>query len=313
MAAEEMVAIPAGSFRMGSVDFYPEEGPVREVELDGFSIERGPVTVARFAEFVADTGHVTLAERVPSATDYPDADPALLVAGSAVFRPTTGPVPLHDPGSWWAYVPGAGWRHPWGPDTDNSARADHPVTHVTFADAEAFARWAGRELPTEAEWEYAARGGLDGARYSWGDEPAPGEEPMANFWQGDFPWRNTGARGWRGTSPVGLFGANGYGLNDVTGNVWEWTVDFYAARGAGTEGARSACCRPRNPRVETAAGSHDLGRPGAGIPRRVIKGGSHLCAPSYCLRYRPAARQPEAVDTSTSHIGFRCVLRHGGD
>jgi formylglycine-generating enzyme len=304
----DLVALPAGRFRMGSTDFYPEEGPVREVELDGFLIESGPVTVAQFVEFVAATGYVTLAERAPEAADYPDADPSLLVAGSAVFRPTPGPVPLDDPRRWWAYVPGADWRHPWGPDSDNSGRVDHPVTHVAFEDAEAYARWAGRELPSEAQWEYAARGGLDGARFAWGEEPAPGEELMANFWQGEFPWRNSGAKGWQGTSPVGLFPANGYGLHDVTGNVWEWTSDFYSyAPGAGA----SPCCRPRNPRVETAEGSYDRGRPGAETPRRVVKGGSHLCAPSYCLRYRPAARQPEAVDTSTSHIGFRCIVPIG--
>ncbi len=184
------------------------------------------------------------------------------------------------------------------------------MTHIAFEDAEAFAAWAGKALPTEAEWEYAARGGLDGAIFAWGDEERPGGELMANSWQGSFPWRNTGARGWRGTTPVGLFPPNGYGLHDMTGNVWEWTSDYYSPRGAGAEETRSPCCAaPRNPRVETPRASYDTGRPGAHIPRRVIKGGSHLCAPSYCLRYRPAARQPEAIDTSTSHIGFRCVVR----
>jgi sulfatase modifying factor 1 len=306
-----MVEIPAGTFRMGSARFYPEEGPVREVEVDGFAIDRGPVTVAEFARFVDDTGYVTVAERPPSAADYPDADPALLVAGSAVFHPTRGPVPLDDPGRWWAYVPGASWRRPWGLDSDNAQRMDHPVTHVAYEDVHAFARWAGKDLPTEAEWEYAARGGLDGATFVWGDDARPAGELMANSWQGEFPWRNTGAKGWRGTTPVGLFDANGYGLNDMTGNVWEWTADYYSPRGAGIDAPRSPCCAPppRNPRVGTPEESYEVGRPGAHIPRRVIKGGSHLCAPSYCLRYRPAARQPEAVDTSTSHIGFRCVIR----
>ena len=161
-----------------------------------------------------------------------------------MFHPTPGPVPLDDPTRWWAYVPGASWRHPWGPASDNAARQDHPVTHVAFEDAEAFARWAGKELPTEAEWEYAARGGLDSATFTWGDEPRPGGELMANSWQGDFPWRNTGAKGWRGTTPVGLFPANGYGLHDVTGNVWEWTADYYSPRGAGGESPRSPCCAP---------------------------------------------------------------------
>jgi formylglycine-generating enzyme required for sulfatase activity len=294
MEGAEMVEIPAGRFRMGGVGFYPEEGPVHEVDVRTFAIDRGPVTVAEFARFVQETGYVTLAERPPEPADYPDADPSLLVAGSAVFHPTAQPVPLDDPGRWWAYVPGADWRHPWGPESDNSQRQDHPVTHVAYEDAEAFARWAGKELPTEAEWEYAARGGLDGAIFAWGDDPRPDGELMANSWQGDFPWRNTGAKGWRGTTPVGLFPANGYGLHDMTGNTWEWTCDYYSPRGAGSDAPGSPCCAP-------PAGAH--------IPSRVIKGGSHLCAPSYCLRYRPAARQPDAIDTSTSHIGFRCVVR----
>ncbi len=305
-----MISIPAGRFRMGSVDFYADEGPVREVEIAPFSIDRGPVTVSQFARFVQETGYVTLAERAPEAADYPDADPSLLRAGSVVFHPTPGPVPLNDPHRWWAYVPGASWRHPWGPASDNSRREDHPVIHVAFEDAQAYAQWAGKQLPSEAEWEYAARGGLDGAIFAWGDEERPPAGLMANYWQGEFPWHNTGARGWRGTSPVGLFPANGFGLHDATGNVWEWTADYYAPRGPGPEERPSPCCKPPlNPRVETPGASYDLGRPGAGIPRRVIKGGSHLCAPSYCLRYRPAARQPEAIDTSTSHIGFRCIVR----
>jgi formylglycine-generating enzyme required for sulfatase activity len=305
-----MVEIPAGAFHMGSAGFYPEERPVREVQVGGFEIDRGPVTVAQFARFVEQTGYVTVAERAPDAADYPDADPSLLVAGSAVFHPTPHPVPLDDPSRWWAYVPGTSWRHPWGPASDNTQRQDHPVTHVAYEDAETFARWAGKDLPTEAEWECAARGGLDGATFVWGDEPTPGGELMANHWQGDFPWRNTGAKGWRGTTPVGLFPANGHGLNDMTGNVWEWTSDYYDPRGADSDAPASPCCSPPlNPRVASPEASYDVGRPGAHIPRRVIKGGSHLCAPSYCLRYRPAARQPEAIDTSTSHIGFRCVIR----
>ena len=310
MTAGDMTEIPAGRYRMGSDRFYPEEGPVREVEVDGFAIDSGPVTVAQFAAFVEQAGYVTVAERAPDPSDYPEADPTLLVAGSAVFHPTAGPVPLRDPGLWWGYVPGADWRHPWGPNSDNAERQDHPVTHIAHQDAEAYAAWASKALPTEAEWEYAARGGLDGTAFVWGETERPDGQLLANFWQGDFPWRNTGARGWRGTTPVGLFPANGYGLYDMTGNVWEWTSDYYAPRGAGAEIPRHACCGPpRNPQVKTADDSYDVGRPGAHIPRRVIKGGSHLCAPSYCLRYRPAARQPEAIDTSTSHIGFRCVRR----
>jgi formylglycine-generating enzyme len=310
MNLEDIVELPAGRFGMGSIEFYAEETPVRVVEVDAFAIDRGPVTVAQFARFTEETGYVTVAERRPDPADYPDADPSLLLEGSAVFHRTPGPVPLNDPGIWWSYVPGANWRHPWGPASDNSQRQDHPVTHVAFGDANAYAKWAGKMLPTEAEWEYAARGGLDGAIFAWGDDERPGGELLANSWQGDFPWRNTGARGWRGTSPVGLFPANGYGLYDMTGNVWEWTTDYYSPRGAGAEQTNSPCCAPpRNPRVATPDASYDFGQPGADIPRRVIKGGSHLCSPSYCLRYRPAARQPEAIDTSTSHIGFRCVLR----
>jgi sulfatase modifying factor 1 len=308
----EMAEIPGGGFRMGSSAFYPEEGPVREVYLDEFLIDRAPVTVAEFERFVAATGYVTLAERPPAPTDYPDADPDLLVEGSAVFHPTSGPVPLNDPGRWWAYVPGASWRHPWGPKSDNTERADHPVSHVAYEDACAYASWANKELPTEAQWERAARGGLEDATFAWGAEERPDGQLMANSWQGVFPWNNTGAKGWRGTSPVGLFPANGFGLFDMTGNVWEWTTDYFSGRGAGVEEISSSpCCASRNPRVASPSESYDTGNPGADIPRRVIKGGSHLCAPNYCLRYRPAARQPEPVDTSTSHIGFRCIRRPG--
>lgn len=310
MLPADMIKLPAGRFTMGSARFYPDEAPVREVEVGAFAIDQGPVTVDQFARFTEETGYVTAAERPPDPADYPDADPSLLVPGSAVFQPTPGPVPLNDPGRWWAYVPGASWRHPWGPGSDNSGRHDHPVTHVAYEDAEAFATWAGKLLPSEAEWEYAARGGLDGTIFAWGDEEHPGGEVLANSWQGDFPWRNAGARGWRGTSPIGLFPANGYGLYDMTGNVWEWTTDYYSSRGAGLAEPKSPCCAPpRNPRVDKPDASYDLGQPGSHIPRRVVKGGSHLCAPNYCLRYRPAARQPEAIDTSTSHIGFRCITR----
>jgi formylglycine-generating enzyme required for sulfatase activity len=309
MNSDDMVEIPGGRFRMGSTDYYPEEGPVREARIGSFAIQRAPVTVAQFAQFVAETGYVTVAERPLDEADYPDADPSLLVEGSAVFHPTPGPVPLDDPTRWWAYVPCANWRHPWGANSDNTDRDEHPVTHVGFEDAEAYADWAGKQLPREAEWEYAARGRLDGATFAWGDEQQPGGELMSNFWQGEFPWRNTGAKGWRGTTPVGLFPANGYGLYDMTGNVWEWTTDDYAPRDPGSETTTSPCCAPAlNPRLEAPGAGYDPA-PGVHIPRRVIKGGSHLCAPSYCLRYRPAARQPGAIDTSTSHIGFRCIAR----
>ena len=284
-----MRAIPAGSFLMGSDDFYPEERPVRRVEVAGFWIDEHPVTVADFRRFVKATGHVTVAERRPDPAEFPDAAPAEIVPGSLVFRRSRGPVDLRDFRNWWAYVPGACWSRPEGPASDTYARARHPVTQVAYEDAEAYAAWAGKALPTEAEWEYAARGGLNGATFAWGDEAFPGGRAMANTWQGEFPWQNLRLDGYDGTSPVGAFQANGYGLFDMTGNVWEWTCDRF-----GEQSAAAPCCGP-------AAGD--------GLERRVIKGGSHLCAPSYCLRFRPAARQGEAVDTSTSHIGFRCVTR----
>jgi sulfatase modifying factor 1 len=302
-----MALVPGGTFRMGSEDFYPEERPVHRVEVDAFWMDRRPVTVAEFRRFVKATGYVTLAERAPDAADYPGADPALLVPGALVFQPTRGPVDLGDVANWWHWVPGARWDRPEGPGSDTYTRARHPVVHVAHEDAEAYAEWAGKALPTEAEWERAARGGLEDATYAWGDEVAPGGRYLANFWQGDFPWQNHLLDGFPGTSPVGSFAANGYGLHDMTGNVWEWTADYFAP--SHPADAEKSCCVPRNPRVTSAEGSLAAGRPGAHIPRRVVKGGSHLCAANYCLRYRPAARQAEAIDTSTSHIGFRCILR----
>jgi sulfatase modifying factor 1 len=304
-----MAWIPGGTFLMGSAGFYPEERPVHRVTVDGFWMDTGPVTVGEFRRFVTATGYLTVAEQPLAAADYPEADPDLLVPGSLVFRRTPGPVDLRDYRNWWEYVPGACWRRPGGPGSDCSGLARHPVTHVAYQDAEAYAAWAGRELPTEAEWEYAARGGLDGAAYAWGDEFAPGGHMMANTWQGEFPWQNLLADGFEGTSPVGSFPANGYGLDDMTGNVWEWTCDYFTPRHPAE--AAHACCVPRNPRVTAPGHSRIAGEPGAHLPRRVIKGGSHLCAPSYCLRYRPAARQGETVDSATCHLGFRCISRDG--
>ena len=287
-----MAWVPGGEFAMGSEAFYPEEAPVRRVGVEGFWIDERPVTVAEFRRFVKATGHVSVAERPLDPADYPGADPDALVPGALVFQPSRGPVDLRDFRNWWAYVPGTTWERPEGPASDAYTRGRHPVTQIAYEDAQAYAAWAGKELPTEAEWEYAARGGIEGAVFAWGDEFAPEGRMMANTWQGEFPWQNLMSDGYAGTSPVGSFPPNGYGLYDMAGNVWEWTCDE-----ANANGAARPCCAP------SEAGEH--------IPRRVIKGGSHLCAPNYCLRYRPAARQFEAVDTSTGHIGFRCVVRGG--
>jgi formylglycine-generating enzyme len=305
--AKSMRWIPGGTFRMGSDDFYPEERPVHRVHVDGFWIDEHQVTVAEFRRFAKATGHRTVAERPLDPADYPDADPALLVPGSLVFQRSAGAVDLRDWSQWWSWTPGAFWRRPEGPGSNVGGREYHPVVHVAYEDAAAYAAWAGRQLPTEAEWELAARGGLDGAAFVWGDEMTPRGRVMANTWQGRFPWENLRSDGRWGTTPVASYAPNGYGLFDMAGNVWEWTCDFFTP--GHPSDASSPCCVPRKPRVEAA------GRPAAGpgehIPRRVIKGGSHLCAPNYCLRFRPAARQGEAVDTSTGHIGFRCVVRSG--
>ena len=302
-----MTWIQGGDFKMGCEIFYPEEAPVHSVAVDGFWIDSKPVTVREFRHFVRETEYVTVAERKPDPAEYPGIDPALLVPGSLVFQGTPGPVPLTDYRAWWAFVPGACWRRPEGPGSDLRGRDQHPVVHVANEDAAAYAEWVGKRLPSEAEWEFAARGGLDGAVFTWGDVDHNDSGPLlANTWQGRFPWENLGAAGWRGTSKVGAFPPNGYGLYDMAGNVWEWTSDFFSPRHP--EEASSPCCVPHNPRVTSPEDSYEAGAPAAHIPRKVIKGGSHLCAPSYCLRYRPAARQAEALDTSTSHIGFRCVL-----
>jgi formylglycine-generating enzyme required for sulfatase activity len=297
-----MAWVPGGEFLMGSDRFYPEEAPARPVRVDGLWVDESPVTVAEFARFVEATGHVTEAEVAPDPAEYPGADPDLLVPGSLVFRASEGPVDLRDVRNWWEWVPGATWRTPEGPGSSVEDRQDHPVTQVAYGDAAAYAGWAGKDLPTEAEWERAARGGLEGAVYTWGEELAPGGRMMANTWQGRFPWENLLQDGFAGTSPVGSFPANGYGLRDMTGNVWEWMSDYFAM----PQRSERPCCGPANPRVTEAAASV---APGEAHPRRVIKGGSHLCAPNYCLRYRPAARQSETIETSTTHIGFRCVVR----
>jgi formylglycine-generating enzyme required for sulfatase activity len=304
-----MIAIPGGTFRMGSDKHYPEEAPAHRVTVDGFLIDRTPVTNREFRRFVNATRHVTVAEMKPDPKDYPGALPERLKAASLVFMPPKHAVDLSDWSQWWNFKPGADWRRPYGPRSSISGLDDHPVVHVAYRDAEAYAKWAGKALPTEAEWEFAARGGLDGAEFAWGDALTPDGRHMANTWQGEFPHQNLKADGYDRTSPVEAFPPNGYGVFDMIGNVWEWTADWYAAKHAAD--AAKACCIPQNPRGGREEGSYDPCQPDVKIPRRVIKGGSHLCAPNYCRRYRPAARHAEAVDTSTSHLGFRCVVRQG--
>ncbi len=303
---EDMAWVPGGTFLMGSADFYPEERPVHRVSVSGFWMDEHAVTVAEFRRFVRATGYVSLAERAPDPAEYPGAAPEILVPGSLVFTPPDRPVSLSDPRRWWSWIPGAQWRRPEGPGSTLNGRERHPVIHVAYQDAAVFAAWAGKGLPSEAEWERAARGGLHAATYSWGNVLYPGGQVMANTWQGRFPWENLMTDGYRRTAPVGQFPPNGYGLCDMTGNVWEWTCDFFTpAHGA----ASPACCVPDNPRVETPERSYSWQQADAHIPRKVVKGGSYLCAPDYCLRYRPAARQGQAVETSAAHLGFRCVIR----
>jgi formylglycine-generating enzyme required for sulfatase activity len=292
---------------MGSDDFEPEEAPAHPVQVDGLWFDIHAVTNADFSTFVDATGYVTVAERPLDPADYPGAPAENLVPGSLVFTPTPGPVDLRHLSQWWTWVPGASWQQPEGPGSSVEDRADHPVVHVAFEDAEAYAEWAGRSLPTEAEWERAARGGLEGCAYAWGDEATPGGERLAKFYEGDFPYRNTPRDGHERTAPVGSFPPNGFGLHDMTGNVWEWTCDWYTDHHP--EPADKPCCIPSNPLGGDRPGSLDPRQPQFAIPRKVIKGGSHLCADSYCRRYRPAARRPQMVDTGTSHMGFRTVLR----
>jgi formylglycine-generating enzyme required for sulfatase activity len=290
---------------MGSDSHYPEEAPAHYVSVSGFWIDRCEVTNAEFRRFVAATSHVTLAERPANPADYPGAKPEMLVPASVVFMKPRQRVGLGNHYDWWAYVPGANWHHPRGPASSLHGLWNHPVVHVAFEDAQAYATWAGKALPTEAEWEFAARGGLEGAAYAWGDELAPGGRRMANTWQGEFPWQNLAEDGYEWTAPVGSFPPNGYGLFDVAGNVWEWTTDWYQEHAK----VKSGCCPLANPRGGAAEDSYDPQMPRARIPRKVMKGGSYLCAPNYCRRCRPAARMAQPVDTSTCHLGFRCVRR----
>lgn len=305
----DMAWTPGGTYVMGSdmVD-YPEESPLHPVTVNGFWIDATPVTVESFTGFVEATAYITVAERPINPAEYPLLDPALLVPGSMVFTPTPRPVDLTNFTNWWRFEPGASWSHPEGPQSDIQGREHHPVTHVAWEDVKAYASWAGKELPTEAEWERAARGGLDAATYAWGDDLEPAGRAMANIWVGEFPWQNLKPLADQRTTVVGSYPPNGFGLFDVTGNVWEWTADFYQPHHDQPIG--HGCCVPQNPRVDRTDRSYDASEPGgAHIPRRVVKGGSHLCALNYCRRYRPAARQAQQLDSSMSHLGFRCIRR----
>ncbi|MGN7778573.1 formylglycine-generating enzyme family protein [Mycolicibacterium sp. 22603] len=288
----ELVSLPGGTYRMGSTAFYPEEAPVHTVTVDAFQIERHPVTNEQFAEFVSDTGYLTVAERPLEPADFPGVPASELVPGALVFRPTAGPVNLGDWRQWWVWEPGACWRRPFGGDSSHRDRPDHPVVQVAYPDAVAYATWAGRRLPSEAQWEYAARAGST-STYAWGEEVRPEGRLMANTWQGRFPYRNDGAMGWSGTSPVGAFPPNGFGLVDMIGNVWEWTATRFSRHHRVDRSADNGCCPPL-----------PAGDPGVS---QALKGGSHLCAPEYCHRYRPAARSAQSQDTATTHIGFRCI------
>jgi formylglycine-generating enzyme required for sulfatase activity len=305
-----MVWIRGGEFTMGTNEdeSYPQERPAHRVRVDGFWMDETEVTNRQFFAFVRATGYKTTAERAVDweqlKTQLPEGTPKpsdeMLQPGSLVFAAPVSPVPLSNPAAWWRWTPGANWRHPEGPGSTADDRLDHPVVHVSWEDAAEYAKWAGKRLPTEAEWEFAARGGLEAKRYAWGDEVRPRGKIMANTWQGPFPSRDFVEDGFGGTAPVKSFAANGYGLYDVIGNAWEWCADWYDA-GAFEELAEQGLCEnPKGP-----ASSNDPEAPYA--KRRVTKGGSFLCADNYCLNYRPSARRGTDWDTGLSHVGFRCV------
>jgi formylglycine-generating enzyme required for sulfatase activity len=300
-APDGMSWIPGGEFLMGS-DFpmFRDARPVHLVYVDGFFIDKTEVTNEQFERFVKATGYVTVAERVPTAEEFPGAPPENLVAGSVVFTPPSTPVPLNNHFQWWGYIHGADWRHPQGPDSGISDKMDHPVVHVAYEDVVAFAAWAGKRLPTEAEWEFAARGGLAKKAYIWGDDFEPDGKAMANSFQGHFPDHNTHQDGYDTTAPVGSFPSNGYGLYDMAGNVWEWTSDWYRPDYYRSLAAAGV---PRNP--QGPSNSFDPSEPG--VQKKVHKGGSYLCTDQYCARYMPGGRGKGALDTGTSHLGFRLV------
>jgi sulfatase modifying factor 1 len=312
-----MVWIPGGEYSMGcddprrlpfgGSDPMVDARPIHRVSVGGFWMDAHEVTNAQFAAFVAATDHVTVAERPPRPEDFPGVPPENLVAGSIVFAPPEQPVPLRDGTGgahlqWWSYVPGASWKHPTGPASSIEGRDDEPVVHVAYEDAVAYATWAGKRLPTEAEWEFAARGGLAGAVYPWGDAFRPDGKWMANTWQGRFPAENTAADGFAGVAPVGTYPANGYGLHDMSGNVWDWCSDWYRPDAYARDARRGVVADPRGP-----ADSFDPQEPGQA--KRVQRGGSFLCTDQYCSRYIVGTRGKGEVSSSTNHIGFRCVKR----
>ncbi len=306
-----MVWIAGGEFSMGSAD--PTVGghchepmddarPIHRVFVSGFFIDQTEVTNESFARFVKETGYLTIAERKPSAPDLPGVPAEKLVAGSSIFTPTQGPVPLDQPLKWWRYVAGASWKHPGGPGTTLEGRQQHPVVHIAFQDAIAYSRWAGKDLPTEAEWEYAARGGQSGKLYPWGDELKPNGRFVANIYQGQFPVADTGKDGFVGSAPVGSFAPNPYGLYDMAGNAWEWTRDWYRADAYARDAQLGTVRDPAGPDA-----SDDPSEPG--VPKRVQRGGSFLCTSEYCTRYMVGTRGKGEPDSPAGHLGFRCVKR----
>jgi formylglycine-generating enzyme len=300
-APHGMVWIPGGTFWMGGNDRSTTDAdPAHLVQVDGFWMDRTEVTNRQYAEFVKATGYVTIAERKPDPKDFPGVDLDKLVPGSAVFTPPKGPVSLDDHLAWWTYVSGAEWKHPEGPGSSIEGRDDFPVVHISYDDAVAYAKWAGKRLPTEAEWEFAARGGLDRKKYVWGDEPQPEGKPRLNHWQGQFPSENLGVDGFARLAPVGSFPPNAFGLLDMAGNVWEWCSDWYRPGYEVEDGGKGVATNPRGP-----GSSDDPMEPG--VPKRVQRGGSFLCSDLYCTRYLPGARGKGAVDSGASHVGFRCV------
>ena len=296
-----MIRIPGGTFHMGCADCgMPDAEPVHLVAVDPFWMDETPVTNRQFAQFVAATGYLTIAERIPDAKDYPGVPVDKLVPGSTCFRPPNQPVPLDNPNAWWAYQPGASWKRPEGPGSSVQGKDDHPVVHIAWDDAQAYATWAGKRLPTEAEYEFAARGGQDGKHFAWGDDLKPRGQWPANIWQGQFPSHDTGDDGYRGTSPVKAFPPNGFGLYDVGGNVWQWCSDWYRPDYFDQLHAQGIARNPRGP-----SDSVDPQEPG--IPKRVQKGGSFLCSDQYCARYHVGSRGRGAVDSGGTNVGFRCV------